>query len=158
MKAETHDLAYYMALPYTKTLRLDEDGDVVARIRELPGYSAHGQTELEALRNLEEAQRLWLEDCIESADPVPEPDKPESLPSGKWVQRVPRSLHRQLSQMAKDENVSLNQLVTSMLSQRVGMREGEPASTARRRAPASRWIATGKRFRLPKPVAKRSQK
>jgi len=62
MKTEKHDLAYYMALPYTKLLRPDEDGDIVARIVELPGCSAHGENEAEALKNLQEAQRLWLED------------------------------------------------------------------------------------------------
>ena len=153
-----HDTAYFMGLPYTITLRKDEDGDFVVRIAELQGCVAHGATEAAALRNLRRMQELWIQDCIEAGSPVPSPNEDVPLPSGKWVQRVPRSLHRQLAQMAKDESVSLNQLVTSMLSQRVGMREGEPASTARRRAPASRWIATGKRFRLPKPVAKTSQK
>ena len=74
MKAEKRDLAHYMALPYTKSLRPDRDGDVVAQIRELPGCSAHGQDEREALANLEEAQRLWLEDCLIARDPVPEPE------------------------------------------------------------------------------------
>lgn len=122
MKTEKHNLAYYMALPYTKLLRPDEDGDIVARIVELPGCSTHGKDEEETLKNLQEAQRLWLEDCIEAGDPVPEPEKEEALPSGKWVQRVPRSLHRQLAQMAKTEGVSLNQLVTSMLSQQTSAR------------------------------------
>jgi len=75
MKTEKHDLAYYMALPYTKLLRPDEDGDIVARIAELPGCSAHGENEAVALKNLEEAQRLWLEDSIEAGDPVPEPER-----------------------------------------------------------------------------------
>lgn len=121
MKTEKHDIAHYMALPYTKLLRPDADGDIVARVVELPGCSAHGENEEEALRNLQEAQRLWLEDCIEAADPVPEPEKEEPLPSGKWVQRVPRSLHQRLAKAAKSEGVSLNQLVTSMLSERLSL-------------------------------------
>ncbi|MGA3261173.1 MAG: type II toxin-antitoxin system HicB family antitoxin [Bryobacteraceae bacterium] len=125
MKTEKHDLAYYMALPYTKLLRPDEDGDIVARIVELPGCSAHGENEAEALKNLQEAQRLWLEDSIEAGDPVPEPEKEAPLPSGKWVQRVPRSLHRHLAKTAKSEGVSLNQLVTSLLSERLSLRAVE---------------------------------
>ena len=122
MKTDNRDLAYYMALPYTKTLRPDRDGDVVARVQELPGCSAHGRDEQEALANLEEAQKLWLEDCLEAGDPVPAPEQEGPLPSGKWVQRVPRSLHQKLASMARNEGVSLNQLVTQMLAEQFGAR------------------------------------
>lgn len=116
-------VAHYVALPYTVVLRPDEEGDVVARIAELPGCAAHGKTQAAALENLQEAQRLWIQDAIEAGDTVPTPEtEAESLPSGKWVQRVPRSLHQRLAQMAKKENVSLNQLVTSMLSESVAGR------------------------------------
>ncbi len=115
-------LKEYLQLPYTVIVRKDEDGDYVARVDELRGCSAHGKTPQEALGNLEEAQELWITDCIESGQPVPEPAIEEPLPSGKWVQRVPRSLHRKLSALAKREGVSLNQLVTSMLSEAVGSR------------------------------------
>ena len=134
MKTEQRDLAYYMALPYTKTLQRDEDGDTVARIAELRGCAAHGADEKEALRNLKEAQRLWLEDCLEAGDAVPEPEQHHALPSGKWVQRVPRSLHGQLTMMAKAEGVSLNQLVTSMLSKQIVTRAaGRPADPIARK-------------------------
>ena len=46
----------------------------------------------------------------------------EELPSGKWLQRVPRTLHRDLIRLAERERVSLNQLVTSLLSEAVGAR------------------------------------
>lgn len=137
MKTEINNLARYMALPYTRLLRPDADGDIVARITELPGCSAHGANEKEALKNLQEAQRLWLEDCIEAGDPVPEPEKEEPLPSGKWVQRVPRSLHQRLVKTARSEGVSLNQLVTSMLSERLGLRALEKAVGHRPKAGGS---------------------
>lgn len=110
------DIRYYMDLPYTLVVKRDEDGDFVAKVAELPGCSAHGSNAAEALDHLKEAQQLWLEDAIEAGQPPPEPEPPANLPSGKWVQRVPRSLHQRLSQLAKRENVSLNQLVTSLLS------------------------------------------
>lgn len=113
------DVGHYMALPYTIILRPDEDSDIVAQIRELPGCIAHGQDVNEALEVLKDFQQAWIERRIESGQPVPEPEEEEDLPSGKWVQRVPRSLHRRLSQMAKEENISLNQLVTIMLSKAV---------------------------------------
>lgn len=116
------DIIYYMSLPYTTILRPDEEGDFVARIEELPGCVAHGANHTEALESLREAQQLWIEDCLESGQPVPEPHLEEALPSGKWVQRVPRSLHKKLGELAKKEAVSLNQLVTSMLSDAVAER------------------------------------
>ncbi len=46
----------------------------------------------------------------------------EELPSGKWLQRAPRTLHRDLIRLAQRERVSLNQLVTALLSEAVGAR------------------------------------
>ena len=117
------DLDYYLSLPYTTLLRKDEEGDVVARIDELPGCVAHGKDNVEALSELESMKRLWIEDCLERGQEVPEPHVEETLPSGKWVQRVPRSLHAKLTRAARKEGVSLNQLVTSILSEHFAGRE-----------------------------------
>jgi antitoxin HicB len=114
------ELEQYLALPYTIVLRRDEDGDFLTRVEELPGCVSHGATPEEALKNIEEAKEAWIAERIESGQPVPEPPVEDLLPSGKWVQRVPRTLHKRLSELAKRENVSLNQLVTSLLSQAVG--------------------------------------
>jgi predicted RNase H-like HicB family nuclease len=112
-----NDIDRYMLLPYTTILHRDQDGDMVAVIQELAGCSAHGRSEQDALENVKEAQRLWIQDCLEAGQAVPLPEEAVPLPSGKWVQRVPRSLHRKLANMAKREGVSLNQLVTSILAQ-----------------------------------------
>src|SRR6266566_8797083 len=122
------NLQYYLELPYTVIMRRDEDGDYVARIDELPGCAAHGESPEQAFEALEEAKHLWITDCLESGDPVPEPSTAEeTLPSGKWVQRVPKTLHKKLVSLAKREQVSLNQLVTSLLAEAVGMRRvGQP--------------------------------
>jgi antitoxin HicB len=121
------NLQYYLELPYTVMMRRDEEGDFVARIDELPGCAAHGHTPHEAFEALEEAKQLWITDCLESGDPVPEPAIEEALPSGKWVQRVSKTLHKKLVSLAKRENVSLNQLVTSLLAEAVGARRvGQP--------------------------------
>jgi antitoxin HicB len=116
------DMRYYLSLPYTIVLRRDEEGDFVARVQELPGCSAHGSDRNEALSNLQDIQRAWIEECLESGQPVPEPEPDEALPSGKWLQRVPRSLHKKLADLAKKDAVSLNTLVTSMLSAAVSER------------------------------------
>lgn len=114
------DVNGYMELPYTVVVRKDEEGDYVATVDELPGCIAHGATRLEALECLDEIQQAWLSECIEQGQPVPEPRLVQELPSGKWVQRVPRSLHLKLSRLARTENVSLNQFVTSLLGEAVG--------------------------------------
>ena len=116
------DLAYYEALPYTVVVRKDEDGDFVARINELPGCISHGSTEASAIESVHSMQRLWIEDALSEGDVIPEPENPAEMPSGKWVQRVPRKLHKDLASLAERENVSLNQLVTSMLSEAVAVR------------------------------------
>jgi predicted RNase H-like HicB family nuclease len=117
----------YLALPYTVVLRKDEDGDVVGRVEELPGCIAHSATRAEALELLDEVQREWITDALERNHPVPEPIQTDDLPSGKWVQRVPRSMHARLAQRADQEGVSLNHLVTSMLAGALGtVIEGAP--------------------------------
>jgi antitoxin HicB len=118
------NLDYYRSLPYGITLRKDEEGDWVARVEELPGCTAHGGTQAEALGKLEEIKTAWIEDAIESGDVfgIPEP-KVSELPSGKWLQRVPRSLHKSLTDAAKREGVSLNQFVTTVLAEVIGERK-----------------------------------
>jgi len=116
-----NDIRHYLDLPYTFILRTDEEGDVVARVDELPGCVTHGKDASEALDNLREGMEAWIAERIESGQPVPEPAVEEPLPSGKWVQRVPRTLHRRLSLAAKNEGVSLNSFVTSILSEALGV-------------------------------------
>src|SRR5205807_8065423 len=102
-KIAKRDLNYYMGLPYTVLLREDDEGDIVATVQELPGCMAHGKDAREAWRNIREVQRAWIEDCLESGDSIPVPEEEEVLPSGKWVQRVPRTIHKKLVERARDE-------------------------------------------------------
>jgi antitoxin HicB len=121
----TRDTDHYMNLPYTVVLRRDDEGDFITKVQELPGCVAHGETEAEALSAIKEMQRLWLEEALQSGQPIPEPEREEQLPSGKWLQRTPRSLHGRLTKLAKSEGVSLNQLVTSMLAESLAARTWE---------------------------------
>lgn len=70
------DLDYYMALPYTLQVRLYQDEDesyFVAKVLELEGLVAHGDTVEEAHKTLREAMRLYFEVKLEHGDPIPEP-------------------------------------------------------------------------------------
>jgi hypothetical protein len=51
----------------------------------------------------------------------------ESLPSGKLLVRMPRTLHAELAQAADAEGVSLNQFIIGALTGAVGWRAGKDA-------------------------------
>ena len=51
----------------------EEDDAFVAEVPELPGCTAHGSTQARALRNAQDAIRLWIDTAKEFGDPVPEP-------------------------------------------------------------------------------------
>jgi predicted RNase H-like HicB family nuclease len=50
-----------------------EDQLFVAEVPELPGCAAHGESQEEALANVNEAIDLWIQTAREFGDPVPEP-------------------------------------------------------------------------------------
>lgn len=114
---ESKSLEYYMELPYAVEVSHDEDG-YFARVEDLPGcstYTGPDGTPGELFELIEDAKRGWIADALEHGDPVPEPRSTESY-SGKVVLRMPKSLHRDLARRAKDENVSLNQLMLTGLA------------------------------------------
>lgn len=51
----------------------EEDGAFVADVPELPGCMAHGDTQDEALRNIQEAMAGWIEVARELQRPIPQP-------------------------------------------------------------------------------------
>ena len=51
----------------------NEDDAFIAEVPELPGCMAHGDTQEEALANIKEAMRLWVDTAREFGDPIPEP-------------------------------------------------------------------------------------
>ncbi len=51
----------------------EEDNAFVADVPELPGCMAHGGTQEEALRNVQEAMSGWIEVAQQRGDPIPEP-------------------------------------------------------------------------------------
>jgi len=110
------ELKEYLALPYTIEILPDEQG-YVATIPDLPGCMSFGYTVHEALTGLEEVKELWLTGRLEAGEEIPEPTKIEDF-SGKFVLRIPRSLHRRLDHEARKEGVSLNQYVLHLLSER----------------------------------------
>ena len=74
-----------------------------------------GATPEEALENIEDAKRLWIETLIEDGFDIPEPAQSREY-SGKLLLRMPKSLHERLAINASREGISLNQYVVSRLS------------------------------------------
>lgn len=116
-KMKEKDVAYYMDLPYSIIIRKDPGGGYFAKVSELEGCMTQGETYEEALKNIREAMELWIEDAVADGDPVPEPTADEEY-SGKFVLRLPKSLHRKLAGNARKENISLNQYAVFLLSEK----------------------------------------
>lgn len=114
------DLKDYLDLDYTLILKKDEEGDWVATVKELEGCIADGSSPEEAVKHLESMKELWLRARIKSNRPVPLPDKEQEDFSGKFLQRIPKSLHRKVVKAAERDGVSLNQFVTAVLAEAVG--------------------------------------
>ena len=113
----------YLKLPYGVSVQWDDDDEIfVARVSEIPECTGHGVSRVEAIEMAFDNLHDWIEDALESKDKVPEPAPLTDLPSGKWVQRVPRSVHAELVILAANDGVSLNQLVVSILSRELGYR------------------------------------
>lgn len=119
---EQKPLDYYLNLKYPITITPDIDGGYVAEVKELPGCFSQGETIEETYENIEDARRLWIESAYEDGITIPLP-KTETGYSGKFIIRVPKSLHSKLDQIAKREGVSLNQYLVSTLSHVVGRNE-----------------------------------
>lgn len=111
------NLNYYLQLQYTIRLKKNSDGSYFAEIEELPGCMTEGDTEKEALAMLDDAKKAWVQIALERKLSIPEPTSDEY--SGKFNIRLPKFLHRQLAYKAKQENVSLNTLITTTLASTV---------------------------------------
>ncbi|MHB8629951.1 MAG: toxin-antitoxin system HicB family antitoxin [Aggregatilineales bacterium] len=115
----TKTLDEYIKQPYTRIFIPNEDGSYSAEIFEFPGCFADGQTPDEAMQNLEEAAKSWIEACLEQGLDIPEPFMNQDF-GGRIALRLPRSLHRQASRMAMRDGVSLNQFLVSAIAAKVG--------------------------------------
>ena len=109
----------YMALPYTIELIREDATTWFARVVELPGCMTEGDSAAEAVAMLQDAMAGWIELALEDGRSIPAPKHQEEF-SGKFVVRVPRSLHRDLVAAAAKEQVSLNQFIATELARVVG--------------------------------------
>jgi antitoxin HicB len=118
-------------LDYPLTMRPlppEDGGGWLVEFPDLPGCIADGGTPEEALREAADALRSYVETLRELGRPVPPPSRLAATYSGRWVVRVPRSLHRRLAERARAEGVSLNQLTVALLAEGLGARKDRDAA------------------------------
>jgi antitoxin HicB len=119
---ETKQIEQYLALPYTIEVIHDEGEEYsgwFGRVVELPGCMTQADTFEELGEMIHDAMRAWIETALENGQSIPEPRQAEGY-SGKFVVRLPKSLHRQLVEAAEREGVSLNAYINVVLARSVG--------------------------------------
>ena len=96
----------------------EEDNGFIAEAPDLPGCSARGSTEVDAAREAQDAIAAWIKAAKKAGGEIPTPSiaEPMGRYSGKFIVRVPRSVHARLARKARQEGVSLNHLISSVLS------------------------------------------
>lgn len=120
-KSETFDAAQQLKKSYGRLVTPEDDGTFRAEIPEFPGCLATGDTAAAALATLELVALSWLEATHFAGIAIPEPaDNLEY--SGRFVTRLPKSLHRKAAIAAEREGVSLNTFVVNSVAEQVGIR------------------------------------
>jgi antitoxin HicB len=119
---ETKQIEQYLTLPYTIEVTRDEGEGYsgwFARLVELPGCMTQADTFEELGEMIQDAMRAWIVTALENGQTIPEP-RPVEEYSGKFVVRLPKSLHRQLVEAAERDGVSLNAYINVVLARSVG--------------------------------------
>ena len=109
----------YLELPYNIIIRhvTDESGSYYfAKVQELDGCMSDGITVEEVYANIREAMEGWIETKLENGFDIPMPVDVDNY-SGKFVLRLPKSLHARLALEAEKDGVSLNQYALYKLAQ-----------------------------------------
>jgi predicted RNase H-like HicB family nuclease len=107
-----------MKLPYNYIVKPihDESGSYFhASVLEFDGCHSTGDTFEEAYSSLLEAMEGWIETKLGNGYTVPPPFDAGNF-SGKFVVRLPKTLHARLALEAEKEGVSLNQYALYKLS------------------------------------------
>ena len=104
-----------------RPLSEEEGGGYLIAFPDLPGCISDGETIEDAIINGIDAANSWIETAKEFNDLIPGPGSSQA--SGRFVQRIPKSLHARLAARAKQEGVSMNALVTAIIAETLGKRE-----------------------------------
>ena len=112
-----------MSLNYPSQItKIDEadGGGFLIEVPMLKGCMSDGDTVEEAYNNLEEAKKEWFTYMLENNLAIPEPA--DTAYSGRFVVRIPKTLHKIITEQSKREGLSLNQYVANVLAFAAGQR------------------------------------
>lgn len=88
----------------------------IAESKDLKGCVGQGDTIEEAIDELKSNEESWLETAKEVGLRIPEPSiELENEYSGKFVTRVSPTVHRDASENARKQGISLNQYVNNAI-------------------------------------------
>jgi len=106
--------------PFTiRHLSKSDGGGYLIEFPDLPGCMSDGETIAEAIENGSDAVICWINAAKKTGRAIPQPGGLDKQ-SGKWVQRVPKSIHLRLVEKAEEEGVSLNTLVITIIAEALG--------------------------------------
>lgn len=117
----------------------EDGGGYLITFPDLPGCMSDGESQEEAIANGRDAFSTWVSARIDMGKEIPPPKwRPETVPenvSGKFIQRVPKTIHAKLVRRAKAEGVSLNSLVLTFIAEGLGRKSAKgPKSMSKRTA------------------------
>jgi predicted HicB family RNase H-like nuclease len=137
MRNQTEDSAHlaeaerYLKRPYARMILPESDGTFRGEIVEFPGCIATGDSASTTVSTLEEVARSWLAAALARGQNIPEPIENSNDFSGRLLLRISKSLHKKAAWVAEREGVSLNNFVTTSLSESVGERNSASTNTLR---------------------------
>jgi antitoxin HicB len=100
-------------------LSLEEGGGYLVSFPDFAECISDGETVDEAIENGLDAVKATIDALKAKKLPVPTPNS-GGIASGKFVARVPKTVHAQLTTRARAEGVSLNALVLTFIAQGLG--------------------------------------
>lgn len=106
-----------------RPLSVEEGGGFLISYPDFSDCVSDGETVAEALTNGNDALKSTMAALTAKELPIPAPNS-GGVASGKFVARVPKTVHARLATRAKAEGVSLNTLVLTFIAEGLGRREG----------------------------------
>ena len=106
-----------------RPLNAEEGGGFLISYPDFSECISDGETVEEALKSGRDALKATIAALKSKGLPVPAPNG-GGMASGKFVARVPKTVHAQLATRARIEGVSLNALVLTFIAQGLGRKEG----------------------------------
>lgn len=104
----------------------DFDGSeyFVAFYEELKGLEGSGDTQVEAIEDLDLAKEVWFQVMLENNNEIPLPGVYEQQQPIKMTYRIPVSLNEEIESYMKREGVSKNQAINLLVSKSIQEEHG----------------------------------